>query len=274
MIEWNIQTRLRGATGPMYLHTALQLDTGQLIGLYGPSGAGKTTLLRILAGLFPPQSGLIRFDGETWLNTADRVFLSPRQRGIGFVFQDYALFPNMTVAGNLRYALGRGQAADIVQELLKVMELEDLASQYPSRLSGGQQQRLALARALVQQPQLLLLDEPFSALDTELRQKLGHYLRRVHERYHLTTILVSHDVDALQELADVLLHMEQGTVQPIPLHTQPFKVLGIIVDIENTAQGRWLTLDTPQGTQRIHLEQQLAAAWQLGDAVSLSLQHQ
>ncbi len=212
MLSIAIQKKLHFAFGKKDLDVQLDIPSGQLLAIVGESGSGKTTLLRLLAGLTKPDRGHITFEQKAWVHTAQGILLSPQQRSIGFVFQDYALFPNMTVVQNLRFALPKGQAPSIIDELLDITDLVTLADRRPATLSGGQQQRTALARALVRQPRLLLLDEPLSALDTELRNRLQLFIREVHERYQLTTLLVSHNRDEILKLADSIVRIERGEV--------------------------------------------------------------
>lgn len=218
----SVRKVLHTSTGETELALDYHLEPGTLLTLYGPSGAGKTTFLRILAGFVRPEQGYIRVDGRTWLDTEKGVFLPPRERGIGLVFQDYALFPNMTVRQNLRYALPKGQSEGIISELMKIMELEMLADRKPQTLSGGQQQRVALARALVRRPRLLLLDEPLSALDRDLRSKLQNLILELHGRFRLTTFLVSHDVSEIYRMSDQVLVLKDGKVIQKGSPTQVF----------------------------------------------------
>lgn len=178
--------------------------------LTGPSGVGKTTLLRLLAGLVKPQSGRIALGEDVWLDTEKSIFQSPQQRKIGMVFQDYALFPHLTVRQNLTFALKKGEDPTRVEELLREVELTQLADQKPHQLSGGQKQRVALARALVQSPRLLLLDEPLSALDRSMRYRLQGYLLNLHQRYQLTVVLVTHDLAEIFRLADRVVELDEG----------------------------------------------------------------
>ena len=196
MISFHIQKLLQGSQGNFLLQADCDIPIGQLTTLFGASGAGKTTILKILAGLLPttPQKGFIKFGENVWLDTDKKINIPPQKRSIGFVFQDYALFPNKTVRGNLEYALEKGANQQIIADLMAIMELNELQNRFPDTLSGGQKQRVALARALVRQPQLLLLDEPLSALDTQMRHRLQQYILLVHKTYNLTTILVSHDI--------------------------------------------------------------------------------
>lgn len=219
MIELAVRKSLLSANGPMELDIELQIQSGELVVISGPSGSGKTSLLRMIAGLMQPEQGWIRTDQEVWLDTERQIQLPPQKRHIGMVFQDYALFPHFTVQQNLQYALPRQAAPDRLQELIEVMDLYQLLDRRPVTLSGGQQQRVALARALVRGPSLLLLDEPLSALDPELRRQLQIYILELHRRLSLTTILVSHDQQEIDRMADRVLALEKGTLLPLPLHT-------------------------------------------------------
>ncbi len=189
MISFTLHKVLQSAQGQMSLDVSCELPDEKLTAIYGASGAGKTTILRMLAGLLRPDSGKIANGGDVWLDTQNETDLSAQKRKVGIVFQDYALFPNMTVKGNLEYALEKGNNKRKVQELIEIMELQQLQDRYPATLSGGQKQRVALARALVRRPQLLLLDEPLSALDTEMRARLQDHILQVHKHFKLTTIL-------------------------------------------------------------------------------------
>jgi len=203
---------LHTARGPQRLDIDFQWQQGRLLAIYGPSGAGKTTLLRILAGLTPADTGLIEVEGETWLDTVRRIHLPTRHRSIGFVFQDFALFPNLTVRQQLEFALPNPKEKAIVAELLSLMELNELQHLRPGLLSGGQQQRVALARAIARGPRLLLLDEPLSALDDDMRNKLQDYILMAHHHYHLTTLLVTHHLPEVIRLADEAILLENGKI--------------------------------------------------------------
>lgn len=196
----------------------LSIESGELLALLGPSGCGKTTLLRILAGLEYCDEGHIQFDGE------DATSQNVRARRVGFVFQHYALFRHMTVFDNIAFGLRvrprkyrptKQEISDKVRQLLHLVKLEELAMRYPTQLSGGQRQRVALARALAVEPRVLLLDEPFGALDAKVRQELRRWLRRLHDEIHVTTIFVTHDQEEALEVADRLVIMNTGTVEQI-----------------------------------------------------------
>ena len=197
---------------------SLTIDSGELVALLGPSGSGKTTLLRIIAGLEAPDSGSIRLHG------APSAEHSASKRGIGFVFQHYALFRHMTISENVAFGLSvqsrkiRPSRRDIrerVRELLNLVQLDTYAQMYPEQLSGGQRQRVALARALAVKPRVLLLDEPFSALDAKVRKDLRDWLRRIHDELHVTTVLVTHDQEEALEVADRVAILNEGKLEQI-----------------------------------------------------------
>ncbi|HEY3491230.1 MAG TPA: sulfate ABC transporter ATP-binding protein [Candidatus Deferrimicrobiaceae bacterium] len=194
----------------------LDVPDGELVALLGPSGSGKTTLLRIIAGLEAADRGRVLFDGTDVTDTP------LRERKIGFVFQHYALFRHMTVAANVAFGLSvrprkdrpsKGEIRDRVRELLRLVQLDGFADRYPSQLSGGQRQRIALARALAVQPKVLLLDEPFGALDAQVRQELRRWLRRLHDEIHVTSVFVTHDQEEALEVADRIVVMNKGKVE-------------------------------------------------------------
>jgi len=197
---------------------SLDVSSGELIALLGPSGCGKTTLLRIIAGLETPDSGTILFSGE------DTTDVHVRERQVGFVFQHYALFRHMTVFENVAFGLrvkprglrpSEAQIRTKVLDLLKLVQLDWLAERYPSQLSGGQRQRIALARALAVEPKVLLLDEPFGALDAKVRKELRRWLRRLHDELHVTSIFVTHDQEEALEVADRVVLMNSGQVEQV-----------------------------------------------------------
>lgn len=212
MIELSFVKKLKSSSGEMILDVELSLEEGRLVTLYGKSGAGKTTLLLVLAGLLKPEKGYIKVGNELWTDTDKNIQLAAQKRNVGFVFQEYALFPNMTIRENLLFALGKGQSDKIVDHLVDIIDLGELQNRKPTTLSGGQKQRVALARALVKKPKILLLDEPLSALDHEMRAKLQSYIMEVHKEFSLTTILISHDVSEIIRLSDFLVEIDQGKI--------------------------------------------------------------
>lgn len=213
MLQISLHKKLHTADGEMQLAVDCTIIKGEFISLYGSSGAGKTSILRMLAGFMKPEKGFIKMETVEWFNTEKRIDSSPQQRAIGFVFQDYALFPNMSVKENIAFALAKNEPKDIVEELLELTSLTNLTNRKIQTLSGGQQQRVALARAIAKKPQLLLLDEPLSAIDNAMRVQLQETLIRLHKRYNLTTILVSHDIEEIVKLSDRFIHLENGKIK-------------------------------------------------------------
>ena len=233
-------------------HVSLKVETGRLTALLGPSGSGKTTLLRIIAGLeFPdtsadPAAGRVLFHGE---EVSD---VPAGQRGVGFVFQHYALFKHMSVFDNIAFGLtvrpgktrpARSEIADRVNELLRLVQLENFGRRLPDQLSGGQRQRGALARALAMQPKVLLLDEPFGALDAQVRKELRRWLRQLHEKLHVTTVFVTHDQEEALELADEVVVMNQARIEqvgdPQAVYDQPVSpfVIEFLGNVNRLAAG-------------------------------------
>lgn len=199
MITIDIEKKLKAYSGQQWLRIRHDFAEGSITKIYGPSGAGKTTFLKIIAGLVQPEKGSIKVDDLTWLDTAANISLSPQKRMAGFVFQNYALFPNMTVRQHLEYATDDAQWID---RLLKIGKLETLQTHKPEHLSGGQQQRLAILRALAVKPKLLLMDEPFSALDLKMKLALIEELKLLFDELKLTVLIVSHNPLELEGLCD------------------------------------------------------------------------
>ena len=197
-------------------HLNLTIPSGELVALLGPSGSGKTTLLRMIAGLEQPDSGNVLFHGE------DATSADVRERNVGFVFQHYALFGHMTIYENIAFGLrvrprqtrpSENTIRQKVTELLGLVQLDSLAKRYPHQLSGGQRQRVALARALAVEPKVLLLDEPFGALDAKVRKELRRWLRRLHDEMHVTSVFVTHDQEEAMEVADRIVVMNEGRIE-------------------------------------------------------------
>ena len=229
----------------------LHIPTGELVALLGPSGCGKTTLLRIVAGMESADSGHVKFAGE------EATHLHARERNVGFVFQHYALFRHMSVFENVAFGLRvkpkpeRPPEAEIrrrVMDLLKLVQLDWLAERYPSQLSGGQRQRIALARALAVEPKVLLLDEPFGALDTKVRKELRRWLRRLHDEMHISSVFVTHDQEEALEVADRVVVMNQGRVEqigtPDEVYSNPaspfvYQFLGNVNVFHSRMHGHW-----------------------------------
>ena len=270
MIDFHLTKALHTAAGPRTLDVALTLATGELVALSGPSGAGKTTLLRMLAGLSRPDSGFLKVENQTWYDHAQHQWLPPQHRPLGFVFQDYALFPNMTVRENIAFAAeGQPDARRIIDELLELLELTELAPRRPAVLSGGQQQRVALARALARRPRLLLLDEPLSALDQPTRLRLQDALAEIHRHFNLTTVLISHDPAEITRLADRVVELELGEVRRVG---PP-----VAVAAPATVVGRVLAV-LPDGRLRVQLpggaEVEVGGAAEVGEEIALAVVYQ
>jgi sulfate transport system ATP-binding protein len=221
---------------------SLEVETGSLTALLGPSGSGKSTLLRIVAGLEQPDAGSVRLEGE------DVTSRAPQERGVGFVFQHYAAFKHMTVRKNVAFGLEirrrpKAEVTDRVEELLRLVQLHGLADRYPAQLSGGQRQRMALARALAVEPSVLLLDEPFGALDARVRKELRRWLRRLHDEQHVTTVIVTHDQEEAMDVADSIALMHEGRIQqagePRELYDEPANdfVMTFFGPVVHTAEG-------------------------------------
>ncbi len=237
---------------------SLHIPTGELVALLGPSGCGKTTLLRIIAGMETADSGRVLFAGE------EATHVHARDRNVGFVFQHYALFRHMSVFENVAFGLRvkprrlRPDEAEIrrrVGELLKLVQLDWLADRYPSQLSGGQRQRIALARALAVEPRVLLLDEPFGALDTKVRKELRRWLRRLHDEMHISSVFVTHDQEEALEVADRVVVMNQGRIEqigsPDEVYTNPaspfvYQFLGNVNVFHSRMHGAWADVGREQ----------------------------
>ncbi|MFT3851078.1 MAG: sulfate ABC transporter ATP-binding protein [Propionivibrio sp.] len=243
----------------------LSIPTGELVALLGPSGCGKTTLLRIIAGMETADAGHVKFAGE------EATHLHARERKVGFVFQHYALFRHMSVFENVAFGLRvkprheRPDEASIrrrVLDLLKLVQLDWLADRYPSQLSGGQRQRIALARALAVEPKVLLLDEPFGALDTKVRKELRRWLRRLHDEMHISSVFVTHDQEEALEVADRVVVMNHGRIEqigtPDEVYSNPaspfvYQFLGNVNVFHSRVHGSWADVgqassaETPDG---------------------------
>jgi molybdate transport system ATP-binding protein len=211
VIHIDIEKMMFTANGKMNLAINTNIQTGELVALFGPSGAGKTTFLRILAGLVNPDKGIVKFGHTVWFDSTRQINIIPQNRNISLMFQDYALFPNMTVEQNIQFAVP-DKNNTMVTELLSVFGLTEFKKRKPNGLSGGQKQRVALARALARKPQLLLLDEPLSAIDSDMRYILQNQIAQAHELSGATTMMVSHDLNEVFRLATQVLCIENGSI--------------------------------------------------------------
>jgi molybdate transport system ATP-binding protein len=259
--------------GPL-IRAALRLpaDAFSITVLFGPSGSGKTTVLRCLAGLERPTAGWVRFGAETWFDAERRIDWPPQRRDVGFLFQEYALFPHLSVAGNVGYSLARLPRAERARrtgEMLDLLGLAGLHDRYPGQLSGGQQQRVALARALVRRPRLLLLDEPLSALDTPTREPLRRELRRVLAALRTPALLVTHDRAEAVALGDAVVILDGGRVcqsGPVPeVFTRPASAqVARIVGVETVEPGEVLAVEEGLATVAVGPVRLLALAQGVG----------
>lgn len=206
-----LEVRLRKALPGFVLKVSFSCRKGEMVILTGPSGSGKTTLIRMIAGLERPDQGTIQYDGETWVDTVKGVFLPARKRGIGYVFQEYTLFPHLNVYGNVSFA---AVDRDDVERLLKRFGIWHLRDSMPQHISGGERQRCAICQNLARGPRVLLLDEPFSALDTEMRRTLRRELRGLKESLSIPMLHVTHDLTEALFLADRILPIVQGKTVP------------------------------------------------------------
>lgn len=205
-----LQVQIKKMLKQFSLDVSFQLDH-EMIVLFGPSGSGKTTLLNILAGLSRPDTGEILHNQRVIFQDR-KIFQPPQQRKIGYLFQDYALFPHMTVEQNIRYGIPKKQTTPFLQKWIRVTGIEHLLKKYPDQISGGEKQRVALARALAPQPYLLLLDEPFSALDSVTRNNCQDELLYIHEKWKIPIVLVTHDEKEAMKLADRIYYIEKGKI--------------------------------------------------------------
>jgi molybdate transport system ATP-binding protein len=281
MIDFALTKRLHTTDGEMDLAVEMHIADGEFVFLFGRSGAGKTTILRMLAGLTEPDDGYIRVGDQCWYDRAKGINLAPQRRRAGLVFQDYALFPNMTVRGNLEFALQDRHDAKRIDDILTVTDLTQLAGRHPDTLSGGQKQRVALARAIVAGPSILLLDEPLSALEWEMRTRLQEEIVKVHHQYRLTTVMVSHDVAEIFKLADQVIVLDKGSIVKRGTAAEVFgsgRVEGEItfaaevLDITRGDPGAALSLLLGNDIVKVAVSRDTAAALSAGDRVWVSTQ--
>lgn len=276
MITVKAQKSVITSHGPLRLDVDFQISGQELVTLYGPSGVGKTTVLRMIAGLTNPEQGFIEVDGEVWFDSARGINMSVQQRQISFVFQDYNLFPNMTVRENLRYALKDRRDEPLIDEFLKMVDLAELSQRRPNTLSGGQKQRVALVRALLRKPKIFLLDEPLSALDLELRLKLQDEIFAIYQRFKIPTIFVTHDLSEIFKLAHHIMVMDQGRIvrsgTPAEIFGQDvlsgkFKFIGHILAMEKENFLYLVTVQIGNNLTKVVATEEEAKDWRVGDRV-------
>jgi len=275
MIKLDVQKKLHGSGGDFELDVQWEITEGEIVAVSGNSGAGKTSLIKIIAGLLKPNSGKILVSDEAWYNKENKINLTPQKRDIGFVFQDYVLFPNMTVRENLEYALPKNNDPKYIDDLLKMVHLENLATQKPNILSGGQKQRIALCRAIIQRPKILLLDEPLAALDTKMRKKLQNDIMNMHSLFKPTILIVSHDPAEIVHLASEMIILENGKItcknKPIEIFREETNSLQITLKgIIIAKDDQFITLFADNRVQRIPVSQTELDYLQKGDEVSIT----
>lgn len=278
MIEIDVKKNLQTANGPICLSLNMHLEQGNLCAVFGKSGVGKTTLLRMLAGLTSPDEGFISVNGEVWYDSSRKINLKIKHRNIGYVFQDYALFPNMTVLQNIEYSLHKSNRA-LSKDIIEVFNLEKLVHRKPDMLSGGQRQRVALARALVRKPHILLLDEPLSALDNEMRQRLQDEILHAHKEFNVTTLLVSHDIPEVFKLSDWVYVLQDGGIsqqgKPYEVFTSrkisgKFQFVGEILKIEKEDVVYIVTLMVGNSLVKVIADEKEATSFRIGETAIVS----
>jgi molybdate transport system ATP-binding protein len=273
MIDMNVSKKLLTSEGLKTLTVNLHLNKMDFCAFFGQSGAGKTTTLRMLAGLLKPDSGTISVNDCTWFDSESNINLPTRKRNIGFVFQDYALFPTMTVKKNIEYAIGKGHQK--VDSIIELMGLDTFANTYPDQLSGGQRQRVALARTLVRSPEILLLDEPLSALDSEMRTTLQDELCKIHDHFELTSIIVTHDISEIYRIARSVAVFKDhrisnyGSPEKIFGHnlSTKFRVVGTIIDIKNSKIASVVTIQVGGNQTKVVIDIDEAEKYSVGQSV-------
>lgn len=279
MIHVDIKKELKSEKNVFSLDLNISFSQGKFITLYGKSGAGKTSTLRMLAGLMVPDRGKIEVFGETWFDHSRKINQKPQKRRSGYVFQDFALFPNMTVNQNLKFAAGKHADIHHIASLIDLMEIADIRDRYPTTLSGGQKQRVALARTLAVKPKVLLLDEPLSSLDVDMRSKLQDYILKVHHEYKLSTLMVSHDMGEVAKLSDLVYVIEKGKIirfgKPIEVFKQDrisgkFQFIGEILDLKKEDIVYVVTISIGNNIVRIVAENAEAELLNVGDKVMVA----
>jgi len=281
VIKIRLKKNLTTGHGPMQLDMDVDLFETGISTLFGPSGVGKTTVLRMIAGLMNPDEGMICVNDDVWFDSSRNINKPVQERQIGFVFQDYNLFPNMTVRENLQYALKNKKDSFLIDEFLEMAALAELAHRKPLYLSGGQKQRVALVRALLNRPQLFLLDEPFSALDLEMRMKLQDEFISISDRLKIPAIFVSHDMSEVFKLSHRVFVMKEGRIVQSGAPTEVFgasgpaegiKLVGTILSIQKENSGQVVTLQVGNEITKICAPSEDTRAWRIGDRVAILAQ--
>ncbi len=276
MIKVRAKKNLLTSHGPMRLAVDFQIPDKELITLFGPSGSGKTTILRMIAGLTDPEEGFIQVEDEVWFDSDKGINRPVQERQISFVFQDYNLFPNMTILENLRYALKDKKEEGLVYELLEMTRLTELKDRKPATLSGGQKQRVALIRALLRKPKIFLLDEPLSSLDLELRLKLQDEILALYERLKIPTVFVTHDLSEIFKISSQIFILEQGKIsrsgKPSAIFGEEalsgkFKFVGNILELKREDFLYIVTVQIGNHLTKVVATEDEAKDWHVGDRV-------
>jgi len=279
MIKVRIKKALVAGHGPISLEADFQIADGEFATLYGPSGAGKTTILRMIAGLSDPEEGFIQVDDEVWFDSERGINLPTQSRRISFVFQDYNLFPNMTVRENLKYALQDKKDEGQIDELLALARLTELRNRKPATLSGGQKQRVALIRALLRKPKIFLLDEPLSSLDQALRLELQDEIYELCARFNLPTIFVTHDLSEVFKLSSQVFVLDNGKIvksgKPGAIFNDhnlsgKFKFVGTIVELLKEDFLCIVTIQIGQNLTKVVATEEEASGMRIGDKVTVA----
>jgi molybdate transport system ATP-binding protein len=238
MLQVNVEKKYNNAFGEFSLSVDIEVNKGVVSCFFGPSGAGKSTALKLITGIIKPDNGEIKLDNNIWFNDKKRINIPIQKRKIGYIFQEESLFPNMTVFQNVKFG---SKDNKFVEEIIAEFNLQSLLQRYPHELSGGQRQRVVLARTLAYQPELLLMDEPFSALDYHSKEEIMNYIAFIKNKYHLTIIIISHDLKEVLKIADYLYQFKEGKIikegKPVDIFTHnklsgKLQLYGEIVNIE------------------------------------------
>jgi molybdate transport system ATP-binding protein len=274
LIDLHVKKNIHTTNGNEVLELKLTIPKFGFVTFFGKSGVGKTTLLRMIAGLSNPDSGYIKVNNEYWFDSSKKINVKPQKRNIGFVFQDYALFPNMTVKEHLLYAQYYKEKAH-VSELLETFHLKGLCNRKPAKLSGGQQQRLAVARALARKPQILLLDEPLSALDSEIRETLQQEILQAHKKYSATTVLVTHDLDEVYKLSDYVYIIDNGKISEQGMPNDVFRNKNLNSNLQFEAkilriEDRILTIENNNTITKIEVSESEARSLKVNDKILIT----
>lgn len=278
MLKVNFSKKMNTVQGRKTLQAAFEIKENEILSLFGESGQGKTTILRCLAGLTIPDSGSIVYKDQIWFNSQKKIFVRPQQRNLGLVFQDYALFPNMTVRQNLVYAAAKldKEKKEWIEELLTFADLKQLEQRRPHQLSGGQKQRVALLRSLVQRPKILLLDEPFSSLDMHMRARLHQELQKIAARFELSLVLVTHELSDIFRLAHRVITIKNhcvyksGTLREVFFQDRfsgKFKFSAEVLQIEKEDTANIVTLLIGNTPVKILVSSEEAQSYSVGDQV-------